>query len=164
VLARTSAQGVRIIIPTLRVDAPVVGVGAPGGSLQPPLDPSVLGRWTGGATIGAAHGRALVTGHSVHDGDGALDALASLSRGDLMLVRTPYGLQRQVVTQVRVLTKRELVAASSTLFRQDGPGRLVLVTCTGWNGKSYSSNVVVVARTVTSLQLDRLPRRSVAGE
>jgi hypothetical protein len=132
--------------------------------LQPPSDPTVLGRWTGGAAIGADHGRALVTGHSVHDGYGAMDDLRSLRRRDVVLVRTPHGLQRQVVAHVRVLTKPDLVAASSRLFRQDGPGRLVLITCTGWNGTTYPWNVVVVARPVTRLQLDRLPRRSSVGE
>jgi hypothetical protein len=160
--------GVRIVIPSLHVDAPVVGIGMVGRTLQPPSDPTVLGRWSGGAAIGAAHGRALVTGHSVHDGYGALDALGSLRPGELVLVRTPSGWQHDVVTKVLTLPKQKLVRESSALFRQTGPGRLVLITCTGWNGSSYLSNVVVVARPVTSLlprQLFRQQlRRSPVGE
>jgi hypothetical protein len=31
------------------------------------------------------------------------------------------------------------------VFRQRGPGRLVLITCEDWNGTTYLSNAVVFA-------------------
>ncbi|HEY0775369.1 MAG TPA: hypothetical protein VGD51_14865, partial [Nocardioidaceae bacterium] len=44
------ARGVptRIVVPELGVDAPVVGIDAPGGVLLPPGDPQVLGWWRSG--------------------------------------------------------------------------------------------------------------------
>jgi hypothetical protein len=48
-----------------------------------------------------------------------------------------------------VYSRAELADNSRKLFGQDtGSGRLVLVTCTDWNGASYDNNVVVFARPV----------------
>ncbi|HEU4512288.1 MAG TPA: class F sortase, partial [Nocardioidaceae bacterium] len=72
-----TAKGVprRVVVPRLGVDAPVVGIDAPGGVLLPPDDPQVLGWWRSGAKPGARYGSALVTGHTVSSGGGAFDDL-----------------------------------------------------------------------------------------
>ena len=47
---------------------------------------------------------------------------------------------------MRVLAKGELAREAERVFAQDGPPRLVLLTCEDWDGAAYRSNVVVVAR------------------
>ncbi len=135
----------RLIVPALGVDAPVVPIGAPGGVLTPPADPQVLGWWAAGAKPGARHGSALVTGHTVHAGGGAMDDLEQLAAGDRVWMQTDRGRVGYDVRSVVVLGKGELAARAQDVFSQEVPGRLVLITCEDWNGVEYLSNVVVVA-------------------
>ncbi len=138
----------RLLVPSLGVDAPVVPIEAPGGVLTPPADPQVLGWWADGAKPGARTGSALVTGHTVHSGGGAMDDLEQLARGDLVWVRTDHGRIGYDVRSVGVLGKGELAERAEQLFSQEVPGRLVLITCEDWNGVEYLSNVVVTATPV----------------
>ena len=135
----------QVRIPELGVVAPVVPVRAPGRTLVPPSDPRRLGWWAGGARPGAARGSALVAGHTVHTGGGALDRLEDLRRGDDVVVRTHRGQVAYVVQRVRVYSKGSLARHATDLFSQDVPGRLVLITCEDWDGERYLSNVVVIA-------------------
>jgi LPXTG-site transpeptidase (sortase) family protein len=137
-----------VVIPALHVNAPVLPVKAPGGVLIPPSDPQELGWWAGGAKPGAARGSALVTGHTVHTGGGALDDLETLHRGDRVTVRTDRHRLRYVVRHVAVYSKGSVAKHAKRLFSQQVPGRLVLITCEDWNGVRYLSNVVVVATPV----------------
>ena len=52
---------------------------------------------------------------------------------------------RYRATSTRVLSRAELSAASRELFGQAGDPRLVLITCTDWDGNQYQSNIVVLA-------------------
>jgi len=142
-----SARGVprRLVVPRLGVDAPVVPVRAAGGVIRPPADPQMLGWWRGGARPGSVQGSALVTGHTVSAGGGALDHLENLRAGDRVRVRTTAGVVDYAVTRVTIYRKATLAKDSARVFDQYVPGRLVLVTCEDWNGTSYLSNVVVVA-------------------
>ena len=140
-----AGRPVRLVVPRLHVDAPVVPIAAPGRVLVPPSDPQVLGWWGAGAVPGAAHGGALITGHTVHTGGGAFDDLETLRPGDPVRVRTARGTIRYVVTGVTVYRKTGLARDAAKVFRQTGPGRLVLVTCEDWNGTTYLSNAVVFA-------------------
>lgn len=135
----------RLVVPALAIDAPVVPIGAPGGVLTPPADPQVLGWWADGARPGAAKGSALVTGHTVHAGGGAMDDLEQLARGDRVWMTTDAGRIGYSVRRVTVLGKGELANRAEDLFDQSVPGRLVLITCEDWNGEEYLSNVVVTA-------------------
>lgn len=135
----------RVLIPALHVAAPVLPVKAPGGTLVPPSDPQELGWWAGGARPGAARGSALVTGHTVHTGGGALDDLETLHRGDPVTVRTDHGAISYAVQRVAVYSKGALAHHAGQLFSQEVPGRLVLITCEDWDGERYLSNVVVIA-------------------
>ena len=138
----------RVVIPRLGVRAPVVPVAAPGGTLVPPSDPQRLGWWAGGARPGAARGSALVTGHTVHTGGGALDNLERLRGGDAVTVRTDRGTIHYEVRRVAVYSKGSVARHARRLFSQTVAGRLVLVTCEDWDGERYLSNVVVVAAPV----------------
>lgn len=140
-----AGRPVRLVVPRLHVDVPVYPIGAPGGVLTPPGDPQTLGWWDDGAVPGAAHGGALITGHTVHTGGGAFDDLETLRPGDQVTVRTVNGAVRYAVSGVTTYRKATLARDVQRVFRQSGPGRLVLVTCEDWNGTTYLSNAVVFA-------------------
>ncbi|KQP65129.1 peptidase C60 sortase A and B [Nocardioides sp. Leaf285] len=142
---RRPGAPVELVVPALGVAAPVEPVRAPGGVLVPPSDPRRLGWWAGGARPGDARGSALVAGHTVHTGGGALDDLETLRRGAPVRVRTDRALLRYEVTSVRVFEKGRLARESARLFSQEARGRLVLLTCEDWDGSRYLANVVVVA-------------------
>lgn len=135
----------RVRVPSLGVDAPVLPVRAPERTLIPPSDPQRLGWWADGAKPGAARGSALVAGHTVHTGGGALDHLETVEPGDLVVVRTDEGAIRYDVRRVQVFSKGAIADHATTLFSQKVPGRLVLITCEDWDGERYLSNVVVTA-------------------
>ncbi|WP_435745664.1 class F sortase [Nocardioides sp. SYSU DS0663] len=149
-VAPSPAQPIRLLLPTQDVVAPVVPIGMlPGRVLQPPADPDTVGWWDVSARPGAHRGQTVVTGHTVHTGGGALDHVPSLGRGDPVRVETREGTVRYKVQRVQVLTRGELAARAERLFGQDtGRGRLVLVSCTDWNGEAFENNVVVLARAV----------------
>ncbi|MCW2758655.1 MAG: Sortase family protein [Nocardioidaceae bacterium] len=143
-----------LVIPALRVRAPLVSVAMdPKNVLSPPRNPREVGYWDGSARPGSSTGQTLITGHTVHTGGGALDRLGTLAPGaQVRVVRTSNGETRRstyVVTEVRDLSKAEVARDATALFGQaGGTGRLVLVTCTGWDGKEYHGNTVVFARPV----------------
>ena len=135
-----------IVIARLGVDVPVVPITAVGRTLTPPADADVLGWWSAGAKPGAAHGTALVTGHTVHTGGGALDHLSTVHVGDPVTVTTSRGKLAYRVSKVVDLSKARLARTAARLFDQKGPGRLVIVTCSDWDGAEYLSNTVVTAQ------------------
>ena len=138
----------RLSLPSLGIDVPVVPVEAPGRRLVPPRDPWQLGWWADGARPGD-RGSAIVAGHTVHgSAEGALDHIERLQAGDPVVVKTRRAQLSYAVASVRVLDKDQLAARAERLFDQEGPSRLVLVTCENWDGTQFLSNVVVVARPV----------------
>lgn len=139
-----------VVVDSLAIDASVVPIELQGTSLDPPDDPGVLGWWSGGATAGASRGTALVTGHTVNAGGGAMDDLEQIRPGAEIRVRTDTGSIRYVAESVRVLDKDAIARQAPQLFSQQVAGRLVLVTCEDWDGTAYRSNVVVIARPVAT--------------
>lgn len=139
------ATPTEVRIPRLGVVAPVLPVGTRGDVLVPPSDPTELGWWAEGARPGDP-GRALVAGHTVNAGGGALDDLETLEPGDRVTVGSRGGSTRWVVESVAVLGKGDIARRAQQLFAQEGPARLVLLTCEDWDGSAYLSNVVVIAR------------------
>jgi LPXTG-site transpeptidase (sortase) family protein len=135
----------RLTVPALGVDAPVVAVRTDGDVLVPPRDAQTLGWWSEGAEPGARRGSALVTGHTVHAGEGALDQLETLEVGDAIAVTTRRGEVDYRVSDVEVFGKGAVTQQADRLFSQEVPGRLVVVTCEDWDGERYLSNVVVTA-------------------
>jgi LPXTG-site transpeptidase (sortase) family protein len=135
-------------VPRLHVDSKVIPISGQSGSLLPPSDPQQLGWWREGQPVGAEAGSAVITGHTVHTGGGALDHLDKLVVGDAVRVRTDAGWIRYVVQQTRIYSTAQLARDAKDVFKLDGPGRLVLITCDDWNGVTYESNAVVFAAPV----------------
>ncbi|WP_020579039.1 class F sortase [Actinopolymorpha alba] len=147
----------RIAIPRLGVDARVVATPVgPRRTLLPPRSPRLVGWWSGGAPPGVARGGTVIAGHTVHTGGGALDDLHLLKAGDQIDVRTPSGLIRYRVEEVRAYHKATLARDAERVFDQSVPARLVVVTCDDWNGQEYLSNIVAFATPVRAV-----PRGSV---
>lgn len=149
-VAPAPAQPVRLKIPSQGVTAPVLAIGmSPGRVLQPPADEQEVGWWDASARAGAARGQTVITGHTVHTGGGALNRIPTLEKRDRVLVVTRKGTVRYRVTGVQVISRVELAERAEALFGQDhGRGRLVLVSCTDWDGTVFENNVVVLARRV----------------
>lgn len=134
---------VGVQIEALGIDVPVVPIQLEVSTLVPPNDPQTLGWWSGGAVAGAERGGAIITGHTVHTGGGALDNLETLQPGDVFKVRTEAGSIRYAVSKVEVFDKARIARAAERIFSRDVRGRLVLITCEDWDGTGYNSNVVV---------------------
>ena len=146
---------VRLVIPSLDVDAPVVPIKLDRDRvLRPPQDPSEIGWWDRSAQPGAKKGQPLLTGHSVRLGDGAMDTLGDVKRGaTVQVIGKPEDGEKSgkvatySVQKVFVYSREQVADHSDDLFGQDrNPRRLVLVTCTDWDGKVYQSNIIVYAQ------------------
>ncbi|QGF22809.1 class F sortase [Raineyella fluvialis] len=115
------------------------------GALNPPDNPRLVGWWNQSADAGAATGTTLLTAHKVHSGSAVFEHLVELKPGATVVVGGASGSYAYVVQDVRVLTKDRMAAEAGRLFSQDGPHRLLLVTCEDWDGKEFASNSVVTA-------------------
>lgn len=152
-----------LIIPALGVRAPVVPLVAEGEVLTPPGDVSEVGWWRAGRRPGARRGNVLITGHTVHTGGGVFDNLGHLRIDDQIQVDTRTGPIVYRVVEVRYLSVAQLAKEAPDLFAHDGPSRLVLVTCAGWDGAQYQyhGNTVVIAEPLVTTRHAHLhPSRS----
>jgi len=103
-----------------------------------------------GAALDATAGATVLAGHVNWRGaTGPFAELWQSKAGDRVLITDQGGTRRSfVVAQVITLHKDELPSRAQELFGQQGPHRLVLVTCGGrWVGGEfgYASNQIVVA-------------------
>jgi hypothetical protein len=103
-----------------------------------------------GAALGADHGAALFSGHVNWAGKkGPFDELWSIRIGqDISVIDTAGRPWRYRATSVVTLHKDDLPAQAPRLFGQNGPHRLVLVTCGGdyvGGTDGYRDNRVVTA-------------------
>jgi LPXTG-site transpeptidase (sortase) family protein len=140
----------QLVVPTLGVRAPVVPIEMDAaGVLTPPADVDSVGWWQRSAEPGAGSGQTLITGHTVRVGDGALDRIGELARGSRVEVRAAAGTASYRVTDVVTYDRAQVAAQAHELFGQDRTdGRLVLVTCTDWNGEVWERNIIVLAQPV----------------
>jgi LPXTG-site transpeptidase (sortase) family protein len=116
------------------------------GVLSPPEVVKEVGWWKRSAKPGATTGQTLLTGHTVHTGGGSMNDLGDMRPGDLVQIRTPRGTVDYRATKVFVYTKAEVAEHKHDLFGQKRKkNRLILVTCTGWTGHDYTSNIIVFA-------------------
>jgi LPXTG-site transpeptidase (sortase) family protein len=144
---RLEAAGkpVEVWVPRLHVRSQVVPISGRTGELVPPSNPQELGWWQEGREAGAPQGSVVVTGHTVSTGGGAFDHLGELVPGDHIRVRTSAGSIVYVVQTSRDVPVAKLARTAKQIFRQTGDGRLVLITCSDFNGQIYLSNSVVYA-------------------
>ena len=141
------SKPVRLVVPSLKIRAAILPIEVNQQQvLDPPADPSEVGWWQRSARPGAQRGQTVLTGHTVHTGGGVMDNLGKLRKGQHVKVVTPKGAMIYKATRIVTWSKAELAKRSVRLFGQKRDDlRLVLITCTDWNGSSYDSNVVVFA-------------------
>jgi len=146
--ALSPADPVRVAIPSLGVRASVVPVAlSPDAVLDPPAQVDTVGWWDASARPGDDRGQTVITGHTVHTGGGAMDRLPQVEPGAKVDVVTGEGRLRYRVQRVVTLDRAEVAEQSRELFGQGRTqGRLVLVSCTDWDGTAYESNVVALAQ------------------
>ena len=134
-----------ITIPKLDVQAPIVKIESGDDRvLTPPRDPGVVGWWSQGAAPGASTGSAILVGHAVRTGGGVFNDIGELTSGDTVEV----GSLSYEVSSVDTLSKDEVAQRAEELFDQSVPGRLVIVTCTDWDGEVWQSNIITIAEPV----------------
>lgn len=139
---------VRLAIPALGVDAPIVPVGVePHGGMEVPQDVRTAG-WYRFGPLPGARGSAMVIGHvdSRVQGPGIFFGLSRLELGEKIGVQLADGPTQYFVAVARRLIEKDELPLD--LFARDGPPRLTLVTCGGGfdeTSRSYSHNVVVYA-------------------
>ncbi|WP_157987954.1 class F sortase [Jiangella endophytica] len=133
-------------LPLQGIQAPVIEIaGTDDRVLLPPKDPLLAGWWRDGAAPGAEVGSAILTGHAVEGGEAAFNSVARLNPRDNVQVSGRDVQQWYRVVSVETMSPEDLAARAGELFAQDVPGRLVLVTCAGWDGTAFRSNIVVTA-------------------
>ncbi len=136
-----------LIVPSIQLRAPIVPIEVDAHRvLTPPSDYHEVGWWDLSAKPGSVTGQTLLTGHTVHTGGGVMNELGNMRPGDLVQIKTRLGTVDYEATDVFVYTKAQLAEHANVLFDpQHGTNRLVLVTCTGWTGHDYTSNIIVFA-------------------
>jgi hypothetical protein len=107
-----------------------------------------------GAKVGAAQGAVLLSGHVNWKGSkGPFDELWRLKAGqDVEVADTAGGRWVYRVDEVVTVHKDNLAAQSDKLFSQEGPHRLVLVTCGGeyvGGTEGYEDNRIATASLVS---------------
>ncbi|HEX2905163.1 MAG TPA: class F sortase [Jatrophihabitans sp.] len=141
---------VRLSIPTLRIDAPVIAEGvAPDGQMAIPDDIHTLGWYKWGPAPGAPAGSVVIVGHvdSAVAGTGTFFTLRTIADQAAVQVRTADGRTHTY----RVLSRQEFRKTSvplAAIFARTGTPRLTLVTCGGpfdRATRSYEDNIVVTA-------------------
>jgi LPXTG-site transpeptidase (sortase) family protein len=133
-------------IPRIGVDAPIVAIRSNDDRvLLPPRDPGLAGWWSDGAAPGAPEGSAVVVGHTVRAGGGVFDDMGDLRGGDTIEVEGADDALTYRVESVDVISKDVFARDAGQILAQDGPGRLVVITCDDWDGSVWRSNIVTVA-------------------
>jgi LPXTG-site transpeptidase (sortase) family protein len=138
---------------SLNIDAPLVGIEATSSlTLDPPRNPQQVGWWKQSAKPGSKTGQTIVTGHTVHTGGGQFDHIGDAKAGAEVDITdgTTHKTLRYTVQKVVTLSKEAVDQQANALFSQRNPFNvLVLITCSGWDGHVYHSNVFVYATPVT---------------
>ncbi len=107
-----------------------------------------------GAKLGAAQGASLFSGHVNWKGEkGPFDELWRLKKGqDVSVVDTAGGKWGYRIDEIVTVHKTKLAEQAEKLFGQDGPHRLVLVTCGGeyvGGTSGYEDNRIVTASLIS---------------
>ena len=150
----TPSSDVRLVVPSLGMDLPLLPMTPRGETIDPPL--LTAGYWIEpyGAPVGDAADATntlYIAAHSAGYGDDGFDPLiaadgrgSTLTAGDVVEVRTPTGTVRYAVQSTHRYAKDALPDADEVW--EASPGRLVLVTCfQRADGTLATENLVVVA-------------------
>jgi hypothetical protein len=150
----TPASDIRLVVPSVGVDLPLLGTTPDDGHINPPM--LTAGYWIEpyGAPVAAAaeaENTLYVAAHSAGRGDDGFDPLiaadgegSTLAAGDVVEVRTPSGTAAYTVASTHRYGKDELPGATEVW--EVSPGRLVLITCfQRADGREATENLVVVA-------------------
>jgi hypothetical protein len=147
---RTLPLGSRLRITGHDVDARIRRVQVVGHEMQIPQDPRLVGWWTAGAAPEDRQGTVVIVGHINYAGvSGALSVLPALRPGEAISIAEPRRTVRYRVAAVRTYPKTSGIPDS--VFAQNGPARLVLITCGGpfdSTTGNYEDNIVAFARPV----------------
>ena len=120
------------------------------GVLRVPENVRHVGWWDGSALAGEPFGSTVIAGHvdSATEGIGFFARLRRIKVGDTVTLRADsHRLKYRVISVKKVA--RKALATESQAFKQTGPHRLVLITCTGnfhRDRGGYDSNLVVVGK------------------
>ncbi|WNV88151.1 class F sortase [Umezawaea sp. Da 62-37] len=144
----TAAAPVRLRIPAIGVDSPIVDVGVDGtGALVPPSAPDETGWFTDGPAPGAI-GPALLAGHiDSHAGPAVFFRLADLKPGDEVMVDREDGSTASFVVESSIRVAKTAFPTDLVYAPLPTPV-LRLVTCGGkldTAAHSYLDNVIVEA-------------------
>lgn len=136
-----------IKIASVHVNAPLVGIDATTSlTLDPPRNPQQVGWWKQSATPGMAHGKTIVTGHTVHTGGGQFDHLDELTKGAEVTIVSAAKTITYRVSRVQKISKADVDKDAVNLFGQKNPHNVLeLITCSDWNGHAYLTNTFVWA-------------------
>lgn len=147
------AKPFRLVVPDIDLRAKVIPIEMTGdGVLHPPEDTDLVGWWKPSAMPAREDGQTLLTGHTVNNGEGVMNRMGELEEGDEVRVRTKHGAVDYETTEVTTYSVEELAENAEELFGQDREdNRLVLVTCTDWDGEVYQSNIVAFADPVEEI-------------
>ncbi|BCL19451.1 hypothetical protein GCM10017668_12940 [Streptomyces tuirus] len=143
------SRATRLLIPYLRLDAPVMGLGLDRDrrlTAPPDDDPNLVGWYRHGASPGE-QGTAVAVGHLDTDSGPAVFAgLPELKRGRIVKARRADG-RIAVYTVDKVKSYEKAHFPSQEVYGARGRPELRLITCGGSydRRKGYSGNVVVFA-------------------
>ncbi|MFF6878823.1 class F sortase [Streptomyces sp. NPDC012474] len=143
------SRATRLLIPYLRVDAPVMGLGLDRDrrlTAPPDDDPELVGWYRHGASPGE-QGTAVAVGHLDTDSGPAVFAgLTELKRGRIVEARRADG-RVAVYTVDKIKSYEKTHFPSQEVYGTRGRPELRLITCGGSydRRKGYSGNVVVFA-------------------
>jgi hypothetical protein len=150
VSARTPDAPVRITIPSLGIDAPVLpaAIDLKQGVLAVPTDIHRTGWWVDGATPHTSSGSIVVAGHvdSATAGAGAFFSLKQAKAGEIVVLRSADGRTKSY----RVVSVKHMLKANlpTGIWSQRSRNRLFVVTCGGPFDpvtRHYRDNIVVTA-------------------
>jgi LPXTG-site transpeptidase (sortase) family protein len=144
-------QVVRVRIPALAVDAPVLQMGIDAaGAMEVPQSPTTVA-WYGFAATPGSAGNAVMAAHVTWGGARAVfNQLHALRAGDIIEVRTAAGDLRYAV-QRTYLVRPEEADVAAIVGPREGPQTLTLITCGGSFDSSireYDHRVIVFATRV----------------
>jgi Sortase domain len=145
------AAPVRLMLPSLEVEVPVVEADVPpyDARLVPPDDAPLVSWWPESALVGADTGQTVLTGHS-EDAEGALARTDELRVGEGVALVTANGTLLYEVRSVRTMGAQRFARHARGFFDQSGGrGRLVMVSYEDWNETRYARLVVLVAQPVS---------------